>query len=107
MAQRMTQRLAGVMGGPSPSTPFPPLADGAGRTRSGPPATHLPAPGSFRILIGLLLCLPGGIVLALGAFLIGPGVALVLSGLRRFRRGPERPETLRPSIYWPAKGGQC
>lgn len=96
------QRLAGAMGGPlSSSAPCPPLPDRAGGPRSSPPGTGLPARGSFRILIGLLLCLPGGIVLALGAFLIGPGCALILSGLKAFK-SERRPEILNESAYWPA-----
>lgn len=59
---------------------------------------------SFRVVLGLLFCLPGGFILALGAFLLWPGAVLVAGGLRRLTEiygASGRRETWRASMSWP------
>jgi uncharacterized membrane protein HdeD (DUF308 family) len=59
-------------------------ATGGARPETAGPPRHLRlAPGVARILAGLVICLPGGLLLALAILFLSPGIALVASGLSR------------------------
>lgn len=102
-------------GGFPTSTGTPPgVLSGGGRGMVGTPPQRLAsAPGSFRILLGAILCLPGGLLLALAAVMLLPGAALCWSGLRRLATawGVQQPNEAsrdpRQSLTWPMKGGIC
>lgn len=86
------------------------LPPGGARVGVGSPRRPTLAPGIGRIALGVLLCLPGGLVIVLGGLLLSPGIALVRSGMSRLIAalpvgGSESVSSrfYRPQMWWPAK----
>lgn len=82
--------------------------------RGGALPRRLPlAPGAWRLIFGLLLCLPGGLVILAGLAIACPGLLLADSGITRLAKqlvGKPQPQipplqdarNPRSSMTWPA-----
>lgn len=83
-----------------------PLPEGSPQVgaRSGAPRRLLLAPGTWRVILGVLFCLPGGLLLVAAALLLAPGVLLADSGLTRLAKylvGKQPPQPQIPALQDP------